>query len=275
MLLLSVKDNFWKSIYFRVDVLSTKLNRIFLLMILLSSASYAQNADFQDDLQALISEISEDSASHLEVLSEPFILDINTSVAQATPSASATLQDTNISTSSDAVTLNFQDADISALINSVSQITGKSFIVDPRVKGKVTLVSGSPLQTDQVYDVFLSVLEVHGFAAVDSGGLTKILPANIIKQQPTRTSTGEQLGENDEQVTQVYSLEHASVQELTPIFTTIATAYQSLCTTRWIEYFGLYRYGCKYCPCIENRPYSRSTHQTIRCSCRYDRKRQC
>ena len=179
------------------------------LLALIPAMPYAQDDAFQDDLQALVDEISAQSESATR---EPLTLDLNASLAQnAAPAAPA------IEVEGGAVTLNFQDADISALINSVSQITGRNFIVDPRVKGKVTLVSGTRLKTEQVFDIFLSVLEVHGFAAVESNGLTKILPANIIKQQPTETRIGESQSRNDEQVTQVFTLRHASVQELVPI----------------------------------------------------------
>ncbi len=119
--------------------------------------------------------------------------------------------------SGDQITLNFQDVDIRALINTVSEVTGRNFIVDPRVKGKVTLVSGGPLNAAQIYNVFLSVLEVHNFSAVQSGEVIKILPSNIIKQQATPTQYNEGRGGNDAQITQVYQLKHASVQELVPI----------------------------------------------------------
>jgi len=83
------------------------------------------------------------------------------------------------------LTLNFQDADIRALINTVSTVTGRNFVVDPRVKGKVTVVSGKKMSTTEIYNVFLSVLEVHNFAAVPSGNVTKILPSNIVKHSST------------------------------------------------------------------------------------------
>ena len=117
----------------------------------------------------------------------------------------------------DQITLNFQDVDIRALINTVSEVTGRNFIVDPRVKGKVTLVSGGPLDADQIYNVFLSVLEVHSFSAVPSGTVIKIVPSNIVKQQPTPTVYSETAGISDDQVTQVYQLKHAAVQDLVPI----------------------------------------------------------
>ncbi|MEA3291432.1 MAG: type II secretion system secretin GspD, partial [Pseudomonadota bacterium] len=115
------------------------------------------------------------------------------------------------------ITLNFQGADISALINMVSQVTGRNFIVDPRVKGKVTLVSGGSIPADDLYEIFLSVLEVHNFAAVPSGDVIKILPANLVKQRPTPTSYSGEPSESDAQITQIVTLEHAPVQELLPI----------------------------------------------------------
>ena len=115
------------------------------------------------------------------------------------------------------ITLNFQQVDIRALINTVSEVTGSNFIVDPRVKGKVTLVSGGPLDADEIYRVFLSVLEVHNFAAVPAGDVIKILPSNIVKQSPTPTEYEGPVSADDRQITQVLRLKYASVQELLPI----------------------------------------------------------
>ena len=103
------------------------------------------------------------------------------------------------------------------MINTVSEVTGRNFIVDPRVKGKVTLVSGGPLDADEIYSVFLSVLEVHNFAAIPSGDVIKIIPTNIVKQSPTPTEYDEPGDASDRQLTQVLRLKHASVQELLPI----------------------------------------------------------
>ncbi len=119
--------------------------------------------------------------------------------------------------SSEQITLNFQDVDIRALINTVSEVTGINFIVDPRVKGKVTLVSGGPLDANEIYSVFLSVLEVHNFAAVPAGGVTKIVPSNIVKQSPTPMEADASTAGSDRQITHVLRLKHAAVQELLPI----------------------------------------------------------
>ena len=62
------------------------------------------------------------------------------------------------------VTLNLKDADIGALISTVAEVTDRNFIVDPRVKGKVTVISSRPMDSEEVYQVFLSILKVHGFS---------------------------------------------------------------------------------------------------------------
>jgi len=118
----------------------------------------------------------------------------------------------------DQITLNFHDTDINAIVSTISQITGRNFIVDPRVKGKVTLVSGQKLNVDQVYDVFLSVLEVHNFAAVEGeNGLIKIVPSSLVKQSATQTSFGAPRPRGDQYITEVYQLQHASVQDLVAV----------------------------------------------------------
>lgn len=115
------------------------------------------------------------------------------------------------------VTLNLQDVDIRVLINTVAEVSGKNFIVDPRVKGKVSVISGASLDPNQLYDVFLSILEVHNFATVDSGNVIKVLPSNVIKQRPTPTLFTPTEETNDSQITQIITLNHAAVQELVPI----------------------------------------------------------
>jgi general secretion pathway protein D len=97
------------------------------------------------------------------------------------------------------VTLNLKDADIGALISTVSEVADKNFIVDPRVKGKVTVVSSRPMNSDEVYQVFLSILKVHGFAAVPSGEVIKII------------------GVGDEMVTRVIQVDNVAAAQLVPI----------------------------------------------------------
>lgn len=113
------------------------------------------------------------------------------------------------------VTLNFKAADLEAVIATVGEITGKNFVVDPRVKGKVTIISSSPLDEDAIYQVFLSVLTVHGFAAVPSGNVIKILPDASAKQSGGTITGG--FGVGDELVTQVIPIENVTAAQLVPI----------------------------------------------------------
>ncbi|MCP4470202.1 MAG: type II secretion system secretin GspD [Gammaproteobacteria bacterium] len=114
------------------------------------------------------------------------------------------------------VTLNFSDADLVAVINSVSQITGKNFIIDPRVKGKVTVVSSKPLNQEEVYNVFLSVLQVHGFATVPSENAIKIIPDATAKQSSAPISAASR-NPGDQLITRVLSIEYINAAQLVPV----------------------------------------------------------
>ncbi|MBL1259097.1 MAG: type II secretion system secretin GspD [Thiotrichaceae bacterium] len=115
------------------------------------------------------------------------------------------------------ITLNLKDADISAVISTVSEATGKNFIVDPRVKGKVTIISSQPMASEELYSVFLSILEVHGFSAVPSGNVIKILPDASAKQKAMPLADDEFPGEGDQIVTRVIALKNVSSSQLVPI----------------------------------------------------------
>ncbi|MGD8843750.1 MAG: type II secretion system protein GspD, partial [Gammaproteobacteria bacterium] len=108
------------------------------------------------------------------------------------------------------ITLNLKDADINALIGTVAEVSGKNFIVDPRVKGKVTVISSRPMDADEVYQVFLSILKVHGFAAVPSGSIIKILPDVSAKQDSIPNATDKSPGRGDEMVTRVVQVDHVA-----------------------------------------------------------------
>lgn len=109
-------------------------------------------------------------------------------------------------------TLNLQDVDIEALIGTVSEITGKSFIVDPRVEGTVTVISKRSMNPDEIYDVFQSILKVHGFAAVPSGDFVKIVPDAAAHQDTIPAANGGAL--DDSLVTQVLQVSHVPAAEL-------------------------------------------------------------
>jgi len=115
------------------------------------------------------------------------------------------------------VTLNLKDADIGALISTVSEVTDRNFIVDPRVKGKVTVISSRPMDSDEVYQVFLSILKVHGFAAVPSGEVIKIVPDVNAKQDGIPTASENAPGRGDQMVTRVVQVDNVAAAQLVPI----------------------------------------------------------
>ncbi len=78
--------------------------------------------------------------------------------------------------------VSLKNADIREFVTQISAITGKSFVVDPRVKGNVTVISNTSMDQDTIYELFLSVLRVHGYAAVPTGNITKIVQQVLAKQ---------------------------------------------------------------------------------------------
>lgn len=115
------------------------------------------------------------------------------------------------------ITLNLKDADIRALISTVSKFTGKNFIIDPRIKAKVTVISANTMSPDEVYEVFLSVLQVHGFAAVPSGSVIKIIPEVNAKQSAVPLSANGAKLAGDELVTKLIRMDHVPAAQLVPI----------------------------------------------------------
>lgn len=114
------------------------------------------------------------------------------------------------------VTLNFNATDINAVISAVSEMTGRNFIVDPRVKGKVTVISHRALKSAEIYQVFLSVLKVHGFAAIPGKNVTKIVPEVNAKQDAIRTGR-QSIPFSDEFITQVLEIKNVDAAQLVPI----------------------------------------------------------
>lgn len=120
---------------------------------------------------------------------------------------------------SDLVTLNFVNADIEGVVKAVSEITGKNFVLDPRVKGAVNIVSARPMARALVYEVFLSALRLQGYAAVEERGVIKIIPEADAKLHTGRTvGPNERLRAAGDQIqTQVFTLKYESAAQLLPI----------------------------------------------------------
>jgi general secretion pathway protein D len=120
-------------------------------------------------------------------------------------------------TSNGARLWNLQDADILSVVNEVSLETGKNFVVDPRVSGKISLISSKPIKPDQVYDIFLSVLGLLGYSAVPSGNIVKIVPNMESSEYATRVADSKAPGKGDEVVVRVIPLENVAANQIIPV----------------------------------------------------------
>ncbi len=118
------------------------------------------------------------------------------------------------------VTIDFNNVDINVFIKFISELTGKNFIVDQRVRGNVTIISPTKISVAEAYKVFESVLEVNGFSTVQAGKATKILPSPEARTSdiPTRTST-KPVTPQDQLVTQLIPLTYAEADEIKRLFT--------------------------------------------------------
>ena len=85
------------------------------------------------------------------------------------------------------VTIDFNSVDINVFIKFISELTGRNFVVDNRVKGKVTIISPKKISIKEAYRVFESVLEVHGFTTLEAGEITKVIPAPDARSKNIQT----------------------------------------------------------------------------------------
>ena len=116
------------------------------------------------------------------------------------------------------VTIDFNDVDLNLFIKYISELTGKNFVVDRSVKGKVTIISPSRISEEDAYRVFESVLEVHGFTTVPSGAIIKIVPAVQARSKSiTTVRQGDSPFPDDKMVTQIIPLTHSDPNELKKI----------------------------------------------------------
>lgn len=110
------------------------------------------------------------------------------------------------------VSLNFVNADIQEVIRAISQISGKNFLVDPRVKGTLNIVSATPVSAELAYDILLSALRMQGYASVESSGITKIIPEADAKMHVDSLASPQ--GKGDKLVTRVFILKNESASQL-------------------------------------------------------------
>ena len=119
--------------------------------------------------------------------------------------------------SSPRITPNFKDADITQVIEAVAAATGKSIIVDPRVRAQVTMLSATPMTPDAFYEAFLALLQVHGFVAVPSGKTVKVIPDANARTVPGNDLPDRLSATSDELVTQVVGVRNVSAVQLVAI----------------------------------------------------------
>ena len=123
--------------------------------------------------------------------------------------------------------VNFKDSDIQEVIKFVADVTGKTVIIDPRVKGKVKVISASPLNEQQLYDLFLSVLETQGFTAIEVGDVVRVIPRKDARTSAVPVINQPDLG-TDAYITQVIQLYNVSATKVLPVLRPLAPQHAHL-----------------------------------------------
>src|ERR1700733_12443392 len=154
-------------------------------------------------------------------------------LASAQPVAAPTapgqpVQATQLSQPQQRITPNFKDADITQIAEAVAAATGKNFIMDPRVRAQVTMLSSTPMSPEGFYQAFLSILAVYDFIAVPDGNVVKILPDANARQMPSIDLPDHVSATSDEIVTQVIDVKNVNAAQLVPILRPMIPQYGHL-----------------------------------------------
>ncbi|WP_058534881.1 GspD family T2SS secretin variant LspD [Legionella saoudiensis] len=120
---------------------------------------------------------------------------------------------------------NLRNADIRAVIAEVSRVTGKNFVIDPRVQGKISIVSSTPMSAHELYQVFLSVLQVSGYAAIPSGEIIKIIPNIDAKTQSSDIRTPPR---GDDMMVAVVPVHYVPAEQLVPVLRPLMPQWSSV-----------------------------------------------
>ncbi|MFT6387282.1 MAG: general secretion pathway protein D [Cellvibrionaceae bacterium] len=123
--------------------------------------------------------------------------------------------------------VNFKDSDIQEVIKFVADVTGKTVVIDPRVKGRVKVISAEPLTERALYDLFLSVLEIQGFTAIEVGNVVRILPRKDARTSAVPVTNSTNLG-SDAYITQVIQLYNVSAAKVLPVLRPLAPQHAHL-----------------------------------------------
>jgi general secretion pathway protein D len=126
------------------------------------------------------------------------------------------------------ITPNFKDAELTQIAEAVSATTGKNFIIDPRARAQVTMLSSTPMSPAAFYQAFLSILQVHGFVALPAGGVIKTVPDANARQYPSNDLPSQVSATSDDIVTQVMAVKNVNAAQLVPILRPLIPQYGHL-----------------------------------------------
>ncbi len=129
------------------------------------------------------------------------------------------------------ILLNFKDVDLRQIIDLMSDLTNQNFLVDEKVRGKVTIISPRPVSSSEAYNIFLSILEVQGFTVVPQGPIHKIIPSREVKESPLPTSVdgaGRSSSVRDSFITQLIPLKYADANEIRSLLSALVSKESSL-----------------------------------------------
>lgn len=141
---------------------------------------------------------------------------LNSTKFFATAVLAASLFAVSVDAAGPSYTVNFKDADIQEVVKYVADTTGRTFIVDPSVKGRIKVISSKEMTQDELYNLFLAVLDVHGFAAIESGDVTRIVSSKEARSLPLEVKDTATRG-NDGMITQVIQLKNVSASKALPV----------------------------------------------------------
>src|SRR5580658_5294332 len=157
-----------------------------------------------------------------------FAVVLAASLAAAQPQTPLPAQALPPAPQSQRITPNFKDADITQVAEAVAAATGKNFIIDPRVRAQVTMLSSTAMSPPAFYEAFLSILQVYGFIAVPQGNVVKIMPDAQAKTSPSIDLPDHVSATSDEIVTQVLELKNVSAVQLVPVLRQMVPTYGAL-----------------------------------------------
>ena len=150
-----------------------------------------------------------------QAIAAPIATPTPTPAPAANKNSSNNASNSNSGTSDDKVVLNFENADIQTVIKAISKLSGKNFVIDPRVKGTVNIVSEKPISKSESYKVLESALRMQGFATVEADGVIKVLPETDARTYGMRTETqSNNRNPGDQLVTKIFIIDNGSATQL-------------------------------------------------------------